>query len=80
VSTTVKMFALCRCPTCGLDFQPVTWLAWRAAGYCTSKCVPTEKQLTSGRAAAQAAPAERVLGLFESTERKREPGIQGAGR
>jgi hypothetical protein len=37
---TIAAFTLKRCTTCGLQFLPVAWLAWRAGGYCRARCVP----------------------------------------
>lgn len=39
---TTKRFRLVRCRQrlCGCDFQPVGWLKWRVAGYCSKDCVP----------------------------------------
>ncbi|MBS0442823.1 MAG: hypothetical protein JSR38_12770 [Proteobacteria bacterium] len=36
----IKVFTECRCkvPSCGLIFQPVDWLPWRVAGFCSEKC------------------------------------------
>lgn len=38
--TFTKTFTEQRCKCCGLLFQPVTWQAWRVAGYCSEKCQP----------------------------------------
>lgn len=28
----------CKASSCGLRFQPVEWLPWRVAGFCSEKC------------------------------------------
>ena len=40
----VASYVPVRCHCCGLEFLPVSWLQWRAAGYCSKECWPIKPE------------------------------------
>ena len=64
----VKRFKYMRCQVCGLEYQPVDWLPWRADGYCSQACAYPDSANNQAEPIQREAEIWAMQGSLELTE------------